>query len=531
MTTTSKEEEMKSVGELSQVCSQIVQKMVIFVTCWTTRCSSVSEQICTIDHKMDQCLWHTIFSIDFLHSSYMWIQTVLSCEKQCQTMEHGTVSRLRFCRRSWVFENHFWWNIVHFGKSHVRSNQLDVETIFSSTVLVLSYLDVGWRMDGTPGLDLWDLIVTVLHRRTHQKDQERRDPMNSKKIHGKIDLRFFWSNRVFFSWSFVINFWKQRTCHQDDCQRKKSSPTMSVSRTSRVACLMESISTPRSKSNTNAQWHREPIRRHIDKGKFTRDEWWNHLGCLVNFGSINVLKRCRKEWKKMQVKKVLLFNGVDSFWLVNAQASDHIRRTRSPCGWFCSTKTWRTSASLVARTIHHFMRGRSRFANASRHSHTRVTSESTQIDDEVLVAIFAATVSSAATYAATLASCLVIEHVVPALLATHVAPTLVFACVAPAFEVENVAQAPAVIFDASSQQLFPSYTSAIVATDVNFDIIGFWSRNFSVLLWRLLRHRSLFIFFLVKCARVQPSPSGTDRCRGDNPEHMWNPSCARTVIV
>ena len=30
------------------------------------------------------------------------------------------------------------------------------------------------------------------------------------------------------------------------------------------------------------------------------------------------------------------------------------------------------------------------------------------------------------------------------------------------------------------------------------------------------------------CATVQPSPSGTDRCRGDDPEHSWEPSCART---
>ena len=51
-----KEEEMKSVGELSQVCSQIVVKMLIIGTNWTTRYSMVSEQTCTINHKMDQGL-------------------------------------------------------------------------------------------------------------------------------------------------------------------------------------------------------------------------------------------------------------------------------------------------------------------------------------------------------------------------------------------------------------------------------------------------------------------------------------------
>ena len=45
-------------------------------------------------------------------------------------------------------------------------------------------------MDGIPALDLWDLIVAVLHGITYQKDQERGDPYKSptrEKIAGKID--------------------------------------------------------------------------------------------------------------------------------------------------------------------------------------------------------------------------------------------------------------------------------------------------------------------------------------------------------
>ena len=41
---------------------------------------------CKIDHKMDQSLWQTIIPFDLLHSSYMWIETVLLCGKHCQTM-------------------------------------------------------------------------------------------------------------------------------------------------------------------------------------------------------------------------------------------------------------------------------------------------------------------------------------------------------------------------------------------------------------------------------------------------------------
>ena len=78
-------------------CSEIL----IFGTYWTTRYSVVREQTCTINHKMDQSMWQTIISFDLLHSSYMWLQTILSCGKHCKTMQIGTVPRLLFCRRSW----------------------------------------------------------------------------------------------------------------------------------------------------------------------------------------------------------------------------------------------------------------------------------------------------------------------------------------------------------------------------------------------------------------------------------------------
>ena len=95
-------------------------------TYWKTRHSVVGQQTCNWSHKMDQSLLQTIISFDLLHSSHMWLQTILSCGKHCQTMQIGTVWRLRFCKRSWGFKIYIRWNIVHFGKSYVGSNQLDV---------------------------------------------------------------------------------------------------------------------------------------------------------------------------------------------------------------------------------------------------------------------------------------------------------------------------------------------------------------------------------------------------------------------
>ena len=83
---------------------------------------------------MDQSLWQTSELIDIVHSSYMWIQKVLSCGKHCQTMQTRTVSRLRLCGRSWGLKIYVGWNIVRFWKSYICSNKLDVqETNFSFT--------------------------------------------------------------------------------------------------------------------------------------------------------------------------------------------------------------------------------------------------------------------------------------------------------------------------------------------------------------------------------------------------------------
>ena len=49
-----------------------------------------------------------------------------------------------------------------------------------STESEIISLDAGLRMDGFPVLDLWDLIVAVLHRNTYQSNQERGDPYTNE---------------------------------------------------------------------------------------------------------------------------------------------------------------------------------------------------------------------------------------------------------------------------------------------------------------------------------------------------------------
>ena len=97
---------------------------------------------------MDQGLWQTIISFDLLHSSYMWRQTVLPCRKHYETMQTGTVSRLRFCGRPRRFKIHFWRNIVRFWKSYICSNQLDVsETNFCFAQVQQNQKSFSWTQD------------------------------------------------------------------------------------------------------------------------------------------------------------------------------------------------------------------------------------------------------------------------------------------------------------------------------------------------------------------------------------------------
>ena len=127
-----KEEELKSVGELSKKMLSNCSEMLILGTYRKTWYSMVSEQTCTISHQMDQSLWQILYAFDLLQSTHKWILAMLSCAKHCTTMQAGTGSGLWFCRRpgrlkvDLRIQNLHQWNIVHFWRSCICSNQLDV---------------------------------------------------------------------------------------------------------------------------------------------------------------------------------------------------------------------------------------------------------------------------------------------------------------------------------------------------------------------------------------------------------------------
>ena len=152
-----------------------------------------------------------------------------------------------------------------------------------STESEIISLDAGLRLDGKPALDLWDLIIAVLHGNTYRSNQVRWDPCTNlvraalhklqmrKKSHGMIDdldfVDFISSNvhssrqeallYVFENNEAVIKIILREEFPQWDMFPEPTELLL-------IGCLIESTWTPRSKSNTltprtNSQtyWQRE----------------------------------------------------------------------------------------------------------------------------------------------------------------------------------------------------------------------------------------------------------------------------------
>ena len=68
-----------------------------------------------------------------------------------------------------IFESHTFVPISWMSKKQISVSH-------SSTESEIISLDAGSRLDGIPALDLWDLIVAVLHGNTYQSNQARERP-------------------------------------------------------------------------------------------------------------------------------------------------------------------------------------------------------------------------------------------------------------------------------------------------------------------------------------------------------------------
>ena len=98
------------------------------------------------------------------------------CGKHSTTVQIRIVSRLWFCRRLWIHEVNIGWTLVHFRKSHVRTNKSDVqETDFCFTQSYRSWGDFSrcrfthWCYSRSRSLGFSDWSVSFLTKPTKPK--------------------------------------------------------------------------------------------------------------------------------------------------------------------------------------------------------------------------------------------------------------------------------------------------------------------------------------------------------------------------
>ena len=211
-----KEEELKSLGELSKLCSQIVlkcsylarigrpdilwlvNKLARSITKWTKACDKrLSRWISYIHHTCE----------------YKQYCHVGDTAKQCSP---GLFQGSDFAGDLGDSESISGGTLCVSGSHTFVPCKKQTAVSHSSTESEIISLDAGLGLDYIPALDLWDPIVAVLHGNTYQSDQERKDPCTNlvrrarphklptrKNIHGKIDdldnVDFIPSKRQLFS--------------------------------------------------------------------------------------------------------------------------------------------------------------------------------------------------------------------------------------------------------------------------------------------------------------------------------------------
>ena len=190
-----KEEETKSVGELSNTCSQIdlkclylarigrpdilwsVNKLARSITKWTKACdkrlnrlnsyihhTSEYKQYCHVGNTAKQCRLGLFQDSDFAGDL-----------EDSKSTTGGTLC---------VFGSHTFVPISWMCKKQTSVS-------LSSTESEIISLDTGLRLDGLPALELWDLIVSVLGNVSRVSDGSGKpefDVHKHHKPHKKIDV-------------------------------------------------------------------------------------------------------------------------------------------------------------------------------------------------------------------------------------------------------------------------------------------------------------------------------------------------------
>ena len=181
-----KEEELKSVGELSKVCSQIVLKCLYLarigrpdilwsvnklarsITKWTKACDKRLNRLISYIH-------HTCEHKQYCYVGNTAKQCRLGLFQDCDFAGDLEDSKSTSGGTLCVFGSHTFVPISWRCKKQTSVSHTSTESEIIS-------LDAGLRLDGIPALDLWDLIVSVLGNTTQNHDRTERSVVNTSEF-------------------------------------------------------------------------------------------------------------------------------------------------------------------------------------------------------------------------------------------------------------------------------------------------------------------------------------------------------------
>ena len=285
-----KEEETKSVGELSNTCSQIVLKCLYVARIgrpdilWSV--NKFARSIARWTKACDKRLNRLISNIHHT-SEYKQYCHVGNTAKQCRLglfQDSDFAGDLEDSKSSsggtlCIFGSHTFVPITWMCKKQTSVSH-------SSTESEIISLDTGLRLDGLPALELWDLIVSVFGNISHVSDGTVQ-PVNWKnKSHNKIDvvhgIDSVPSNVQSASREALLYVFEDNEAVIKMIMKGRSPTMRHVSRTHRVALdwLFDRIKLD-PKIQIKYIDSKNQLADILTNGNFTRDEW-NHLLTLFD---------------------------------------------------------------------------------------------------------------------------------------------------------------------------------------------------------------------------------------------------------
>ena len=285
-----KEEEAKSVGELSNTCSQIVMKCLYLARIgrpdilWSVNklARAITKWIKACDKRLNRLISNIHHTSEYKH--YCHVGNTAKQRRLGLFQDSDFAGDLEDSKSTsggtlCIFGSHTLVPIIWMCKKQTSVSH-------SSTESEIISLDTGLRLDGLPALELWDLIVSVIGDTSHVSDRAGQ-PVNGKNksfnnnddVHD-IDLvpsNVQSASREAFLYVFEDNEAVIKMI------MKGRSPTMRhVSRTHRVALdwLFDRINLD-PKIQIKYIDTKNQLADILTKVNFTRDEW-NHLLTLFN---------------------------------------------------------------------------------------------------------------------------------------------------------------------------------------------------------------------------------------------------------